>query len=306
MIRSVTGDNRDAAAWAARIAAVTRSGYAASDPLPGLPPPDGAREESTVVESELRRGARAWVLEADGRQAGVLRVVDHPDGTWEVRRVAVLPAWKRKGVASRLLAAVEAEADARAIPRVWLNAVVERCLPPIYARLGYRPVKLWPSEDKLTTEVTMARQRGARRQPLERPWEDVAALAGPGVLVSWLILAGEVLAVAAQPDGPVFRQAWECARATHDPAGVRLAGIDLWPGGGNDELACLLARLATTADSAGGAVVRFRGGRVQVPAHLRPRTVERRLLALWRFAPGLEPRLPDSFLAAPALGGKAA
>lgn len=74
-----------------------------------------------------------WVVARHGREVvGVARLT--PDG--RVGRMAVLPAWRARGVGSRLLQAVLERARARGIERVTLNAQVQAV--PFYARAGFR------------------------------------------------------------------------------------------------------------------------------------------------------------------------
>ncbi|HXM57051.1 MAG TPA: GNAT family N-acetyltransferase [Candidatus Dormibacteraeota bacterium] len=275
--------------WATGIALATRTAYLDSDPLPGLPRPDGALDSSEGVELELRLGVRAWVArDGDGRLVGSLRVTAHAEGGWEVRRVAVVPAWRGRAVARRLLDAVEADAAARGVPRVWLDAVVERCLPPVYARLGYRAVRHWAAGDKPMSEVTMERRPAEARRPLAYPWEADAAPASEGMLLSWFVAGGAVVAVADPIAGDALATVRAQAARLPTPA-PRLAGADLVPAAASDGVwACLRARAA--GEEAGGAL-RFAGGRGDVPAHLLPRALDARLLALWRFAPGHEPEV---------------
>lgn len=85
--------------WAAPIAAATRRAYADSDPVPGLPLPDGARSSTAEVAAELRNGVTAWVaFELDGTPAGIARVRDHGAGGWEVR--GSQPSRRVSGMAS--------------------------------------------------------------------------------------------------------------------------------------------------------------------------------------------------------------
>src|SRR5262245_36677713 len=79
----VVGGAAAAGAWAGKVAALTRAAYAGSDPLPGLPPPDGAGDSPGMVERELRSGTAAWLaLDPDGAAIGVMRVAATDHGTW--------------------------------------------------------------------------------------------------------------------------------------------------------------------------------------------------------------------------------
>jgi GNAT superfamily N-acetyltransferase len=298
-----------AAPSAGQIAAVTRAAYACSDPLPGLPAPDGASDTPAMVERELAEGALALVArDPSGRPAGALRVVEHVDGSWQLQRVSVLPAWRRRGLGRALLAAVEAAAAERGVRRLWLDAVIERCLPPLYAHLGWRVVRHWPSEDKPMTEATIERRPSARHGALAYPWEADPA-GDAGLLVCWLLDGGELLAVADVVAGDVIGHVRERSARLAAALGhrLRLAGADLWRGAGDTDLARVLAALTALAaerrGAGGGAALRFAAGRADVRPHLLPRTLDPRLLALWRLAPGREPALADVPAAVPLPAG---
>ncbi|MFF5639398.1 GNAT family N-acetyltransferase [Streptomyces sp. NPDC012825] len=263
---------RTAAGLAGRIAALTRAAYRGSDPLPGLPVPDGATETEAAVRADLASGATVWLAEsAPGRPVAALRVTELPDGAWGIGRVSVLPAARGTGVARTLLDAVEDAALREGVPVLRLDAVVERCLPPLYARLGFAPVRHWPSGDKPLTEVTMERRPGAPPRPGQRSWLG----AGDGVRVHWLLTGDALLAVIGDDTAEV-------------PPGTRLAGIDVWRGDGPRAHGRLRDLLTATGRRAGGTTVAFPPGRHAAPVHLMPRAAEPRLHAWCRFRPGAE------------------
>ncbi|MFD4624046.1 GNAT family N-acetyltransferase [Streptomyces sp. NPDC058475] len=161
-------------ALAERIAAVTRAAYTGSDPLPALPPPDGSQEGAHDVERDLAAGQRLWVArDSTGSVVGALRTADGDTGR-EVRRVAVLPGWRGLGLAQALLAAVERAAVADGFAAIHLDAVVERCLPPLYERLGFVPVRAFRAGDKPLTEWHMRRELGVPAAPAAVPARVVA------------------------------------------------------------------------------------------------------------------------------------
>ncbi len=249
-----------AAARAEELAALTRAAYAGADPLPGLPVPDGARETAEKVRAALAAGAVVWVaLAAEGVPVGAARVRD-----WEISRVSVVPAARGTGVARALLAAVEHAAVTAGVPEVRLNAVIERCLPPRYARLGYRVVSHWPSPDKPLTEVTMTRRAGGPCVARLLPW-DGAALLPHRAVRSWLLRGQELICVTAPGADPV-RAVRKAAIQFPD---ARLAGVDV----------CARAEVACE---------RLPAARPDVLAHLMPRAAAPGTFALWRFAPGHE------------------
>jgi len=291
-VREASVRGSSVVAWAAMIAALTRRAYADSDPLPGLPSPDGARDTAAEVARDLRRGARVWTVHdhAD-RAVAALRVIEHADANWELRRISVLPAWRGHGLARALITAVEAQARQVGVRHVWLNAVIERCRPPVYAHLGYRTVRREPSYDKPLTEVIMERQPAAPHQVLAYPWQGDITAAGPGLLVSWFMVDGRLLAaidlVGEDVPGGVRRQARRLPGI--GTARPRLAGVDLWSDAGDDELAWVRGQLMVRTNQMRSETPHVYGGRAAVQAHLLPRTLAPELFALWRFAPGREP-----------------
>jgi GNAT superfamily N-acetyltransferase len=266
---------------AAAIAALTRAAYRDSDPLPGLPVPDGARETAAAVRAGLDRGATVWLAEdTGGRPVGTLRVTVGPDGAWEVGRVSVAPALRGRGVARQLLAAVDTAAARDGVPVLRLDAVVERCLPSLYARLGFRPVRHWPSDDKALTEVTMERVPGTPA-PEPRLWAGTAPVGTgrhglpSGPLLLWLVTPDALLAV------------FGAENATDHPDAL-LAGIDRWHGAGPAERGALQRRFAARGRPLGNGATAFPPDRGALRAHVMPRTVDPRLHALCRLPPGAE------------------
>ncbi|ARZ72268.1 GNAT family N-acetyltransferase [Streptomyces sp. HU2014] len=258
-----------------RIAALTRAAYRGSDPLPGLPVPDGAAETADRVRADVARGATVWLAhDHAGEPAGTLRVHARPDGAWEIGRVSVGPAARGGGVARALLRAVESAAAAHGVPVLRLDAVVERCLPPLYARLGFTPVHHWPSDDKPLTEVTMERRPGTPVDPRTPPW---AAPDPDALCVRWLTTPAALVAVVGDDTAAV--------------PGARLAGLDVWHGATSPQRAGLTERLAALGRRVGDTVIAFPSARAATRAHLMPRTVEPRLHAWCRFRPGAEPPL---------------
>lgn len=56
------------------------------------------------------KGGTLWAAEADGCVVGMIAVVPHDDGTWEICRLYVLAPWRGAGLAHRLLDQAEAHA----------------------------------------------------------------------------------------------------------------------------------------------------------------------------------------------------
>lgn len=251
-----------AVARAADLAVLTRAAYTGSDPLPGLPEPDGARETTSAVLTDLDAGARVWAAFDGGVLVGALRVWE-----WEIRRVAVHPAAKGTGVARSLLDAVERDALAAGVPEVRLNAVVERCLPSLYAHLGYEAASHWPSPDKPLTELTLRRRPGRRRVARPLPWERTRLIPHRSVRV-WMLTGNNLIGLFL----PDIHPAAAVRAAATRVAGARLAGVDL------------------CAEKSVG-LQRFPADRAAVAAHVLPRAAETESYALWRFPPGREPHL---------------
>ena len=117
------------------ILAVTRAAYA--DYTGRLNPPSSAlREEPEAVARYFERGG-VIVAEADGEVVGAVRY--EPRDTYVyLERLAVHPAWRGRGIARRLVVAVEEWTVLLGLDEVWLG--VRRELPEnrdLYLHLGY-------------------------------------------------------------------------------------------------------------------------------------------------------------------------
>ena len=106
-----------------------------------LTPPSGAlRETEEDVRAQLaaRPGAVAYV---DGVPAGAYRLEEHADGTLHVRRVAVDPAYRGRGVARAMVEHAERRARDDGRPEIRLGVRDE--LPDnleMFQHLGYQVV----------------------------------------------------------------------------------------------------------------------------------------------------------------------
>ncbi|MGH8933858.1 MAG: GNAT family N-acetyltransferase [Egibacteraceae bacterium] len=278
---------RDRPAVAARVAALSRASHVYVDPLPGLPISDGAVERADTVEQELRAGTMVCLARhTSGVDVGVLRVVAHSPQEWELRRLSIQPEWAGQGLGRRLMDRAEEVAAHRNVRSLFFDAVVERGKPQIWARRGYRVVSRWPSEERPLTEVTMARDAAAPRDPLAYPWEGDDALPASGALVTWW-LAGEVLLATA---GPIRQGVLRDVRGHAEQRGVaagRFAGADVWPEASHADLETLRAVLGGDDALRQGDALVFRRSLAEVPAYLMPRSVEPGLRALWRFPSGI-------------------
>ncbi len=106
-----------------------------------LDPPSGALDETleSLVEHTFQSDHGAALAFVDGQPAGVLRWSIPPERAYlYVGRVAVLPAYRRQGVASALMGWVDAHAAALGLPAVQFGV---RLQSPenirFYERLGY-------------------------------------------------------------------------------------------------------------------------------------------------------------------------
>jgi predicted GNAT family N-acyltransferase len=94
------------------------------------------REQGVPAELEWDdqdAGAWHWLAEAaDGSPIGTARLLP----TGQVGRMAVLPAWRRRGVGTALLQTVLRDAAARGVGGLWLNAQCSAA--GFYERAGFR------------------------------------------------------------------------------------------------------------------------------------------------------------------------
>ncbi|CAL9628182.1 hypothetical protein SUDANB15_05990 [Streptomyces sp. enrichment culture] len=248
------------------VSRLVRAAYRAGDLVPGLPAADGSRAGPGELLDDVAAGQLLWVAEAGGRVVGTVRAVRPAPRVWEVRRLAVDPACRRSGTARALLRRLEAEARARGVRRVVLDAVVERGNPPFYARVGYRAVRHFPAGDKPLSEVHM--ERDPREEPVLVP---PAAPAGPGLLVEWR----------AAPGGTVCRPRLLSGAAPVRTSGGAL-GADHWPAAGAAELDLVRGTLLKEGRAAGDGEVFFGRPASRIDAFRLPREAHPELLAWWR------------------------
>jgi predicted N-acetyltransferase YhbS len=103
---------------AASVATLVRAAFAAqsvvTDPLPSA-----LRVTESDVATHLRTGGGA-VVEADGEIVGSVLWIEQDDGLY-LSRLAVAPAWRGRGIAKTLVAAAEAAAREKKLPRIHLS-----------------------------------------------------------------------------------------------------------------------------------------------------------------------------------------
>lgn len=120
---------------AAEVAALIRRAFAVQ-PVATDPPSSALRETGATIASAIERGGGAGI-EASGRLAGAVLWHEQEGGLY-LGRLSVEPAWRGRGLARRLVAAAEAEAVRRGLPRVYLKArLVLHDNRRLFAACGY-------------------------------------------------------------------------------------------------------------------------------------------------------------------------
>ena len=125
---------------AARVAQVIRASFGEYRGL--LDPPSGALAVDARVVRDLMELGGILACESEGRIVACVFHRTHPDHVY-LGRLAVLPAFRSRGLGARLVAEVEALAAATGRERVRLG--VRLALPrnrAFFERLGYREVGL--------------------------------------------------------------------------------------------------------------------------------------------------------------------
>lgn len=122
--------------------------------------------EALGAASGLEQGERdrdavilAWGAFADGRLVGCIALERHDDYV-TVNQLAVREGWRRHGLAGRLLRVLEAEARARSVPRLWVQARA----PGFFAHNGYESAPK-ADTDWLLAECRRCVQYGAGCEP---------------------------------------------------------------------------------------------------------------------------------------------
>ena len=125
-----------------------------------LEPPSGALATDAAGVRELMELGGILVCESDGRIVASVFHRTHPDHVY-LGRLAVLPAFRRRGLAVRLVAAVESLAAANGRRQVRLG--VRLALPEnraFFERLGYRADRARLARRLVGAHVRLAREAG--------------------------------------------------------------------------------------------------------------------------------------------------
>lgn len=104
---------------AGAVAALIRTAFAAQPVVPE-PPMSALRVSEADIAAHLRHGGGGAVMAVDGVLAGSALWAPK-DGGLYISRVAVLPAFRRRGIARTLLAAAESAARDRGLPCLHLS-----------------------------------------------------------------------------------------------------------------------------------------------------------------------------------------
>lgn len=97
----------------------------------------------------------------DSQVVGYACLLLDAQGTGHVRQVSVWPGLQNLGVGSAVMREVEAEAQRRQLPLLWLNARVTA--EPFYRRIGYDTVSgIFPSGRTGVPHVRMEKRLGVR------------------------------------------------------------------------------------------------------------------------------------------------
>jgi predicted N-acetyltransferase YhbS len=106
-----------------------------------LEPPSGAHNETVATVREKLAAGRALLASAGGDAVGCVFYEPEADHIY-LYRLAVVPAYRRRGLGQALIARVEERARELRLPRVRIGVRTALARQQAYyQRLGYRPVE---------------------------------------------------------------------------------------------------------------------------------------------------------------------
>lgn len=97
----------------------------------------------------LRLGGAVVFALVDQTVAGTCAVINHPDGTLELAKMAVDPAYRRRGLGQRLAVEAIARATQAGVDKLWLRTSPQlKSAERLYRRLGFRRDRQHPFDDE--------------------------------------------------------------------------------------------------------------------------------------------------------------
>jgi ribosomal protein S18 acetylase RimI-like enzyme len=124
-------------------------------------------ETPASIEALFAGGGGALLLRIDGEPAGSVRwlPVPHPQASWEVKRLGVLPGLRGRYLGERLMAALHLAAQTVRVQRIQLGVRADQPrLIDYYRALGYEvdaSVALSSFNPRTATPVSMSRRLDA-------------------------------------------------------------------------------------------------------------------------------------------------
>jgi len=93
----------------------------------------------------VRRGGSVLFALVEQTVAGTCALIQHSDGPWEIAKMAVDPAYRRRGLGERLTTATIDRARRSGADKLWLRtSPLLEAAGRLYRRLGFRRVKRHP------------------------------------------------------------------------------------------------------------------------------------------------------------------
>ncbi len=221
------------------------------------------------MRAELAAGGEVYAAWPEHAGPVAALRVRRAERSWVISRISVLPGWRGTGLVRLLLAAVADRAAAAGVAELELAAVVERCLPALYAGLGFQVRDNWPSPGKPLSEVTMCRRCDGPVIPGRFGWQQ-AVFTEHDAVACWFLTGDRLVRVTVSASGTPLADTVRAARLLGEP-GALLAGVDLSRQRPGDR-----------------DLVEPVAGDRRHPDHLMPRVRQPSTLAVWRPTPGRE------------------